>query len=574
MKQLLYILLMLCTVPVCGQVGIYADTNKRELRTNEQFTLTIVLDIRGEEFVQESSLKLPDLSKFNVIGTGSDQDVIVDKSTGTHVKKFVYLVVLDAKQTGWIKIGSALVQVNGKIYKTEPFDILVKEGEPKEPSNGIDLSMEVREQDIYLNQPTVAVLKAYSTNYSNLRNLGKIIFPTQDDMAILPINIKNSEVEQDDKTRMSSQVLAMVLLIPKKTGNLMVRPFSISYNEGKHFDILSNKVGLTVKDFPKEAPKGFRNVVGEYKMELSPKLLEEKYEINQPIEIQLKLTGEGSLDTEYAPRLLKSKDYEVYEPVIKSNIHNTSDGRKVSILMNYIIIPKKTGDIRVGTEPFSFFNPDKNKYMDLGMKTLNINVVPALSASGEGMPEAAKREHHTGIPPVKNPMTTITLDKRKSDKGFVFNLLKNKYLLGLLSVFLLWVIVWIYRKKSLMKAGGEIDSSTIKELEEELKTDQLSDTEVDFVYLDKLLKDKNFDIFFKNYENMFLEIEHYIHRKHQMDVVTYLTQSKGRQYADIYDELKYKIQIEKYSPVHSQEYLEGVLQKTREIFYVIKVKRR
>ncbi len=39
------------------------------------------------------------------------------------------------------------------------------------------------------------------------------------------------------------------------------------------------------------------------------------------------------------------------------------------------MIPKHEGKINISTEPFSFFNPELNQYIDLGVKSIVLNVL-------------------------------------------------------------------------------------------------------------------------------------------------------------------------------------------------------
>ena len=65
-------------------------TDEKEFRQNKKFTLTFILQINGNEYVQESPIKLPDLSKFEQLGNASDQNTIVDPKTGTFINQIVY----------------------------------------------------------------------------------------------------------------------------------------------------------------------------------------------------------------------------------------------------------------------------------------------------------------------------------------------------------------------------------------------------------------------------------------------------------------------------------------------------
>lgn len=562
MKSIGYILFILCTIMLYGQVNIYADTDKKELRVSEPFTLTIVLDIRGEEFVQESSLKLPDLSKFNIIGSGTNRESVIDKSTNTHINRLLYFIGLEAKKVGTLKMGSVLVQFNGKMYKTEPFDIVVREGNTKELVSDIYFNMEMAERDIYLNQPSILTLRAYSSNYKNLRNIGKITFPNQEDIKILPIDIKPSEIEQDTRSQLISQVVAMAMVLPKNIGNKMVSPASISYNENNIINLFSNKISIRVKEFPEGAPRGFKKVVGDYKIELKCK--EEKSIFNQPINIQLKVVGNGSLEKEQLPKILESEDYTLYEPAVKTNIKNTINGREGTIVANYVLIPKKIGKIKVITENFPFFSPNKNKYEDLEAKELTLNI-----ASEEITEE--KKSTIEKVSNYTNKVLKVADNSRgKNHKKNDLEFLNKIVILMLFSAISLVLAIWYYRKKLINKHDKSVSlNSSVQDLENSIRKRLPLDLNVHLLYLDKLLIERNFNDFFQNYEEMVSEMEHFVYERYKSDISTYLVQWKGGQYAEAYNRILREVHIEKYAPTHSEEHLRQLLEDTKEIFSMI-----
>ena len=169
MKRLYYILFGLLSVITYGQVTVFTEVNTKEPKLNEPLVLTIVQEVAGEDLEQQTPLQLMDLSKFDVVGTASERNTYIDQRKGIRINQLVYQVYLQPKTLGKLKIGSALVTVNGKIYKSEPFDVIVKEGDKRAESTDyfskdVFLNLDVDDIEVYENQPVVAVLRAYSKN--------------------------------------------------------------------------------------------------------------------------------------------------------------------------------------------------------------------------------------------------------------------------------------------------------------------------------------------------------------------------------------------------------------------------
>ena len=221
--KFLYILSLFSAIFAHGQVTL-AVSDVKDAKVNQRLNLTVLLEISGENMQQETPLRMPDLSKFDIIGTASEQNtVVLDAKKGDVLNQMVYQWVLSPKQSGKIKFGSVLVTVNGKIYKTEPFDINVRDVEKKtsvadnSTSNDLYLSLEVQDREVYKNESTIAILRAYSRDYGSFRNVGNIQVPQQKNARIKPVSFAKSEIESS--AGMNSQVLAVFMIFPSEEGN-------------------------------------------------------------------------------------------------------------------------------------------------------------------------------------------------------------------------------------------------------------------------------------------------------------------------------------------------------------------
>ena len=377
MQKILNILFFVMSAISYGQVTVLTDVNTKEPKQNEPVVLTIVQEVLFENMVQESPLQLMDLSKFDIVGSASEQNTFIDQKKGIRVNQLIYQLYLQPKVTGRVKIGSALITVNGKRYKSEPFDILVKEtsrAETEYLSKDVYLNVEVQDKEVYENQPTVAVLRAYSKNYDNFRKLENIKFPQQNNARIKPISYKKQDIENING-EMASQVIAMFIIFPEEAGNVEIEPVSAMVKTPEISKIVSNKVKINVKTLPKDSPENFKNAVGKFQVSIKEIAKTEPLEVNKPIDVLVKISGLGNLDEDKLPKLIESKDYTFFKPQIISKLSTNKEGVKGSITAKYVVIPKHEGKINISTEPFSFFNPELNQYIDLGVKSIVLNVL-------------------------------------------------------------------------------------------------------------------------------------------------------------------------------------------------------
>ena len=371
-----YILFLFSTIFSYGQVTL-AVSEVKDQKVNQPFNLTVLLEIAGENMQQETPLRMPDTSKFDIIGTASEQNTIVlDAKKGNVLNQMVYQMVLSPKRAGKVTFGSVLVTVNGKIYKTEPFEINVRENDRKSSvattsqSEDVYLNMEVKDKEVYKNEPTVAVLRAYSRDFNNFRKVGNIQYPRDRNIRIKPVSFAKSEIESHSD--IASQVIAVFMIFPSETGTVEVPPVSASISgSSREEKISSNKVRLNVKKLPSGMPVHFKNAVGNFAVSVANNSTVEVAEIDKPVNISVQISGSGNFGTLHLPKIVNSTDYVFFEP--KISVKTSAKENRLSGILNadYVVIPKRSGPISISFENFSYFDPETKKYIDGMINSLN-----------------------------------------------------------------------------------------------------------------------------------------------------------------------------------------------------------
>lgn len=573
-QKIIYALFTLLSVISYGQVKLTMKPDKTDYNGREIVNLTITLELNGDNLVQQSKLQLPDLSKFNMIGSGSINQAVRDAETSTAIDEYVTRIALEPKQKGKIRIGSVLVTVNNKIYKTEPFDIFIKDVEKKPVanlSNDVYLNMEIEDREVYQDQPTVAVLRVYSKNIDNLRKVKNIRLPEQENLNVHPINLKRSEIDPYGFGNMASQVLAVFMVFPNEAGYIDVPPVSASVNTfSTKNKIASNKVKLSVKKLPEGSPQSFKNAVGNFKVDIfCPS--KDKIEAKKPVNVTVKVSGEGNLADMSLPKIEDSKDYDVFAPKITSHVKPGIAGMKGEILAKYILIPKKAGDLIVKTEPFAFFNPAEKEYVNLGQEKLDLTafshdeVLEARSAV-----EKVNDYTNTLLETVDSPVLKTTSFKVKEKSKFNWNVLlvNISILIGLIVVYFLFKY-WqkkriIVKEKPTPKPLGSV-AETEREIRDSLKTD-ITDY---FAYLENLKTSGDYPKFFETFDEMDSEVRGQYFQSSKEDFKVFLERHNGRSVAEDYYELLQKVQIEKYSPITSEDSLNDLLTEIVKLYSII-----
>ncbi len=569
MKNLQYITFLLLSVISYGQVTLLTDVNVKEAKPNEPIVLTIVQEVAGDDLVQQSPLRMPDLSKFDIIGTASEQNTFIDQRKGLRVNQFVYQYYLMPKVSGKVKIGSALLTVNGKIYKSEPFDILVKDGS-KNPeadylAKDVYLNLEVSDKTVYENQPTVAVLRAYSKNFDNFRKLENIKVSEQYNAIVKPISYKKQNIETKDDGEYSSQVIATFVIFPEKSGNVEIEPVSALVKNAEMGKVVSNKVKINVKNLPTGSPESFKNAVGNFNVSIEAIDSSKEIEINKPVNVLVKIAGNGNLDANKLPKIIDSEQYTFFKPKITSKLTTNKEGVNGVIAATYVLIPKKAGKINISTEDFSFFDPNLKKYVDIGAKSLLLDVLtPQQIAANKTTLDVV--DDYT-----KNVIETVPLpvvEKKNNASYYSFNW-KN-VLLNLALLFGCGLVFYYFvnrrKEKKVLKPIPLKPITTIAEEEERIRNQIKPDFYSYFNYLNTLKVDGDFSAFFKTYEDLHHDVETYIERKSKESLKSYVQNTKGRKFFEDFKDLEKLMSIEKYAPIHDQEHIDELYHSIVKIY--------
>lgn len=561
-----YILFLFSAIFTYGQVTL-AVSDVKNPRVNQRFNLTVILEISGENMEQETPLRMPDLSKFDIIGSASEQNtVVLDAKKGDVLNQMVYQWVLTPKEAGKIRFGSVLVTVNGKIYKTEPFEINVKDNEKKSAvaehtnhSNEVYLNLELKKNVVYKNEPAVAVLRAYSKDYDNFRKVSNLQFSPQKNASIKPINYTKSEIETS--SGMASQVIGTFMIFPNESGPIAINAFSaVVGNATKPTKVSSNRVRLNVKKLPDGMPSNFKNAVGNFEISVSQTNTDEIPEVDKPLNISVRLSGAGNFGSLDLPKIIDSPDYVFYTPQITTKTVPQKDGLSGDVIAEYVVIPKKAGSISINFENFSFFNPKEVQYTDLGPKSLLLNVkTPGEIADAKSTIEKVNDYTNIVLETVNTPVLQTHNLKIKNKDKINWKIVAGN--LGLMvAVLSLFVVLRKRQEKKKVKPQQLRSSISIAETEEIIRKKIGHQFDENIEYLKILKENKDFETFFTAYHELNNETKNFFSVTNESEFRNYLEQNKGAHVAEQYRILSEKIQIEKYAPFHTAEHIDLILE--------------
>ena len=549
MRLRAYILSFILPIFGYGQVTLLSETDTKEYQVREPFNLSIGLEIIGENYQQQSPVRLPDLSKFEILGNATESVAAIDPETGNVVRQVLYHLILQPKHAGKTRIGSALVQVNGKTYKSEPFEILVRDGKRKHDAWGrsVSMVMEVLDKEVYENQPVNVVLKlkANPHNYLDFRKVNQIKLP-QKTKNIYTVNLKREDIEIDKNDETAMQVIASFVVVPEKDGNLFVSPATALFNEER---ILSNPLKIHVKKLPEGAPRGFKNAVGKFDLEVE--IPKEEVEVNQPMDVFVKLKGKGNIIGAELPKIVESDDYTILKPTQKIDVKESElSGEKTD---HYVIIPKKEGEITIRYENFAYFDIDEKQY-----QTINSDDIKILSLSKEAMDSPTstlgKMMDDTGHILKKVNLLPVS-EEEKEEESFDFGRFAGIGLLVFGSLLAIYFFTFRKKKPKQWSSVQENDKiTTIAETEELLKENIFIGKEYYFGALKNAADKGNTASFFENYQELHTEAENQIKRLKNQTISEFLEEIESPDFVKDFEQFRTEIQEAKYAPVHEDLY--------------------
>jgi hypothetical protein len=348
--------------------------------------------------------------------TSSSQNVQIDNNGQVYENAtFTLSYFIKADKEGKIKVGSASVNVNGKVIQSKPFTINAVKGSRQASQNqqqgqrgtsssdskvdGSDLFVRVllNKNSAYVGEQITASIKLY-TRLEIIGDEG-VKLPTFN--GFYRQDVESKPVSQFDRETVNGKVygtavIKKFVLWPQKTGDLVVDPVELQLvvqkvirshrarslleeflGSGPSVEnirqvIKSTPVKVKVKSLPEPQPASYYGAVGNFTLKTS--VDKTKAKANDAITFKVTLSGSGSLNLSEAPKITFPADFEVYDPKVNENINNSASGSSGSKTWEYVIIPRNAGKFEIPAVEYSTFKPVTGKYSTLTSQAISLNI--------------------------------------------------------------------------------------------------------------------------------------------------------------------------------------------------------
>ncbi|MFP9100360.1 BatD family protein [Flavobacterium sp. RHBU_24] len=434
MKKYLTILLFLMLQGLYAQVEFKAVPSRTKIGVNEKVRVEFSMSQDGDNFVP------PSFQGFDASGPGQ----MISNSWVNGVRSFSksYTYVLMPKAKGTFTIGQATIEIEGTVYKTAPFKIVVgdavanpnpqprydpfdpfgmrrrqQEQEPEptveKPNEGIHLVAEVQNTSPYVNQPVNVVYKLYVSNTTSVSSFMEKESPKYNDFW--------SQIEIVDGRQMKVQngtyngqparyvVLRKAVLYPQKSGRLQLEPLVVELNVQVPYgprdffgrqalrDVkttaTTGKRYINVRALPEAGkPEDFSGAVGNFDFSVVPGKTTSTN--GESIQLEVKVSGKGNLKLLSLPKPVVPPALEMYDPEHKEDVKVPLTGMTGSVSDVYTLVPNAKGKYPIKAMSFSWFDPSTGKYKTRTSDEIMINVlnVPVSAATASAKNVSGKQE--------------------------------------------------------------------------------------------------------------------------------------------------------------------------------------
>ena len=367
-------------------------------------------------------LRVPEISNFDVLAGpfeshSSSYEIVNGRTTSSVSMSFTY--TLQARKTGTFTISSASINVNNKKFTSNGLAIKVLPADASVPSrsqggrssgtenvnkrasvsnDNIFMRTEVSKTNVFEQEAIVVTYKLYTLVDVVGCNPKKIIdfngFMKQD--VILP-QTKQLSLENFHGRNYSTVELYKVILYPQHAGVIQIDKWNFEalirvQNKAAvrsifddFFDSYTNvsknitapAVNITVKALPPGKPSTFTGTVGRFS--LNSTITSPKVKANEAVTLKINIVGNGNMKLIKNPIIKFPNGFEIYDPKVSNNFKTNSSGVSGSKTIEYLFIPRHSGNYEIPSAEFTYFDIQERTY-----KTIRTPVYKLEVLKGEG----------------------------------------------------------------------------------------------------------------------------------------------------------------------------------------------
>lgn len=487
--EITLVTLLVASGAAAQSVSIQSSVDRTTVSLDDQLTLSVV--ISGTNTGSLPAPDLPEIAHFSIVDSfqGSNFSWINGK---TSISKTIrYILRPDA--TGTFTIPPIKISQEGKTYQTEPIRVSVSqtassssggtsppgspqqqpspspfpsarqfgqpspspwENERQQPQGNIFIKNTVDKNKVYVNEQVVLTFGFY-------RRIDLWQNPTYQQEPpqgfwVEDLEAQPSFIRSVNGTEYRVQEIKRALF-PISPGKHTIGPATLSYQAGFFSPprvLKTEPVSIEVLPLPEKGkPQDFGGAVGKYT--ISARTDNQTGVQNEPLTLHVKIKGSGYIEGLPEPAFSSMEGFQKYDTTVTQNLskQDTLQGEKC---FDFLLIPRKTGNLQIPSLHFSFFNPNDKQYHTLTTDPILVSIAP-----GQAAPVASEATPLAGNKIVDKQEVTLTrkdiryikTDTKSLKKDFL--ILDNKLFLSFLFVPLLLLFACFWMDRRAQKLQGD-----------------------------------------------------------------------------------------------------------------------
>lgn len=336
---------------------------------------------------------------------------------------------------------------NASVYDPNSGPLFVGKGNEE-----MFLKAYVNKTTAYEQEAIEYTVKLYTT-YGDINFMGAVAAPKFEGFVVEESSDRSTSFVFEDYNGKSykTAVIAKYIIFPQKAGRLKVigNTYTVSTDARQYYhdpyyqtitvkrpvqlNVTPNDVIIDVKELPTPVPDNFMGGVGKFR--LSSSMPTTHLTTNSAAQYIISIQGEGNIKYLKLPELAPyfPNSFELYTPEISVDAAVEEGTVKGTAKFDYSVVAKETGEFRIPSISFTYFDPDTEEY-----KTLKTDEKTVEVASGQ---VSSKSQQSLTF---NNELLPIGKIKKHTDDLYVDSIL---YWLWYIVPFLLFVVsLGIYRK--------------------------------------------------------------------------------------------------------------------------------
>ncbi len=400
-RRFILMLLLAASAAMCSeasaQISFGASVDKKVVALGD----TIVLTLTMSGAAQFPEPQLPPLIGFDLLydrGRSTSVTIVNNVMTSSVSREYV----LAPREKGDFVIGAATLRYGGATYHTKPIQVqVVAPSElprrvPTQPEN-LFATLATDREEVFIGEQINLYLRLYTRGVEMVGNPGTE-GPGTEGFVRYGLPSRGFRTTRDGLIYDVEEL--PLVLFPIKTGEITISPvylagqvkvplrrrtrsrfpglddLFIDRYVAQEYRIATEPVTVLVKPLPEEGkPEFFTGDVGNYSLEVYTKPSQVK--VGEPITVTMRISGSGNLEAVRAPIVSDIESFKTYEPEITTDIVGKEPVFTGQKTFETILVPQRAGRRVIRNVKFSFFDPEKEKYVTLAKGSFEFDVLPA-----------------------------------------------------------------------------------------------------------------------------------------------------------------------------------------------------